>query len=115
MGGTSSGLTEPTNAASISEFYSQVLSNEDNVWNFAYQTAMIYWGNLKKHQKFQEIKDELGDYAQYIDKVENIRPDFKYYIVPGTSTLDIISEGNTKIKDKDLPPPGHYSHARSSP
>ena len=31
--------------------------------------------------------------------MENIRPDFKYYIVPGTSTLDIISEGNIKIND----------------
>lgn len=97
MGGT---LTEPTNAASISEFYTQVLTNKDNVWNFAYQTAMIYWSNLKNHQKFQEIKDKLGEYAQYIDKVENIRPDFKYYIVPGTSTLDIISEGNANITDE---------------
>ena len=103
MGGASSGLTEPTDDDdSIAKFYYDVLTDKDNVWNFAYQTAMIYWSNLKKHQKFQEIKDELGDYAQYIDKVENIRPDFKYYIVPGTSTLDIISEGNTKIKDKDL-------------
>ena len=101
MGGASSGsgLTEPTNAASISEFYSQVLSNEDNVWNFAYQTAMIYWGNLKSHPRFEEIKSKLGEYAKYIDKVENIRPGFKYYIVPGTSTLDIISQGNTKISD----------------
>ena len=88
---------------SISEFYSQVLSNENHVWNFAYQTAMIYWGNLKNHPRYEtDIKPKLGEYAKYIDKVENIRPDFKYYIVPGTSTLDIISEGNTKIKDKDL-------------
>ena len=99
MGGTSSGLTEPKDAASISEFYSQVLSNENHVWNFAYQTAMIYWGNLKSHPRFEEIKSKLGEYAKYIDKVENIRPGFKYYIVPGTSTLDIISEGNTKIND----------------
>ena len=65
MGGT---LTEPTNAASIKEFYTQVLSNEVNVWNFAYQTAMIYWGKLKNNETFKkEIKDKLGDYAQYID------------------------------------------------
>ena len=100
MGGTSSGLAEPINAASISAFYTQVLTNKDNVWNFAYQTAMIYWGNLKKHPKYEtDIKPKLGEYAKYIDKVENIRPGFKYYIVPGTSSLDIISEGNTKIKD----------------
>lgn len=83
MGGTSSGLAEPINAASISAFYTQVLTNKDNVWNFAYQTAMIYWGNLKKHPKYEtDIKPKLGEYAKYIDKVENIRPDFKYYIVP---------------------------------
>ena len=99
MGGASSGLPEPKDDASISAFYSQVLNSEDNVWNFAYQTAMIYWGNLKNHPRFSEIKDKLGDYAQYIDKVENIRPDFKYYIVPGTSTLDIISQGNANISD----------------
>jgi len=96
MGGN---LTEPKDDASIAKFYNEVLTNKDNVWNFAYQTAMIYWGNLKNHRRFPEIKDKLGDYAKYIDKVENIRPDFKYYIVPGTSTLDIISEGNTKISD----------------
>ena len=101
MGGASSGsgLTEPTDDASIAKFYNDVLTDKDNVWNFAYQTAMIYWGNLKNHRRFQEIKDKLGEYAQYIDKVENIRPDFKYYIVPGTSTLDIISEGNIKITE----------------
>lgn len=99
MGGASSGLPEPKDDASIKEFYTQVLTYEDNVWNFAYQTAMIYWSNLKNHPRFSEIKDNLGEYAKYIDKVENIRPGFKYYIVPGTSTLDIISEGNTKIKD----------------
>ena len=98
MGGT---LTKPKkgNDEDIAQFYEEVLSNKDNVWNFAYQTAMIYWGNLKSHPRFEEIKDMLGDYAQYIDKVENIRPDFKYYIVPGTSTLDIISEGNANISD----------------
>lgn len=96
MGGN---LTEPKDDASIAKFYNEVLTDKDNVWNFAYQTAMIYWSNLKNHRRFSEIKDKLGDYAKYIDKVENIRPDFKYYIVPGTSTLDIISEGNTKISD----------------
>ena len=98
MGGT---LTKPKkgNDEDIAQFYEEVLSNKDNVWNFAYQTAMIYWGKLKNHPRFSEIKDMLGDYAQYIDKVENIRPDFKYYIVPGTSTLDIISEGNANISD----------------
>ena len=99
MGGA---LTKPKkgNDEAIAKFYEEVLTNKDNVWNFAYQTAMIYWGNLKKHPRYEtDIKPKLGEYAKYIDKVENIRPDFKYYIVPGTSTLDIISQGNTKIND----------------
>ncbi len=95
MGGT---LTEPTDEASTLKFYEKVLSSETNVWNFAYQTAMIYWGNLKNHPRFAEIKDKLGDYAKYIDKVENIRPNFKYYIVPSGSGVDFISEGNEAIK-----------------
>ena len=99
MGGA---LTKPEkgNDEAIAKFYEEVLTNKDNVWNFAYQTAMIYWGNLKKHPRYEtDIKPKLGEYAKYIDKVENIRPDFKYYIVPGTSTLDIISQGNSKIND----------------
>lgn len=94
MSGT---LTEPTDEASTLKFYEEVLSSETNVWNFAYQTAMIYWGNLKNHPRFAEIKDKLGDYSKYIDKVENIRPNFKYYIVPSGSGVDFISEGNEAI------------------
>lgn len=90
-------LTEPTDEASTLKFYEEVLSSETNVWNFAYQTAMIYWGNVKKHPRFAEIKNKLGDYAKYIDKVENIRPNFKYYIVPSGSGVDFISEGNEAI------------------
>lgn len=94
MSGT---LTEPVDEASTMKFYEEVLTSETNVWNFAYQTAMIYWGNLKNHPRFPEIKDKLGDYAKYIDKVENIRPNFKYYIVPSGSGVDFISEGNEAI------------------
>lgn len=94
MSGT---LTEPVDEASTMKFYEEVLTSETNVWNFAYQTAMIYWGNLKNHPRFPEIKDKLGDYAKYIDKVENIRPNFKYYIVPSESGVDFISEGNEAI------------------
>lgn len=90
-------LTEPTDEASTLKFYEEVLSSETNVWNFAYQTAMIYWGNVKNHPRFAEIKNKLGDYAKYIDKVENIRPNFKYYIVPSGSGVDFISEGNEAI------------------
>ncbi len=98
MGGT---LTKPTDEASTAKFYEEVLTSEANVWNFAYQTAMIYWGNLKNNDTFKNNLDKLGDYAKYIDKVENIQPNFKYYIVPSTSGVDFISEGNIAITDND--------------
>lgn len=90
-------LTEPVDEASTMKFYEEVLSSETNVWNFAYQTAMIYWGNLKYNDTFKKYIGKLGDYAKYIDKVENIRPNFKYYIVPSGSGVDFISEGNEAI------------------
>ena len=94
MGST---LTEPVDEASTAKFYEEVLSSEANVWNFAYETAMIYWSKLKAHPKFQENLDKLGDYAKYIDKVENIRPNFKYYIVQKNDQLDFISQGNSEL------------------
>ena len=96
MGGT---LTKPTDEASTAKFYEEVLTSEANVWNFAYQTAMIYWGNLKNNETFKNNLDKLGNYAKYIDKVENIQPNFKYYIVPSESGVDFISEGNIAITD----------------
>ena len=102
MGGTEAGLTAPVDEASTLKFYEQVLSSEANVWNFAYQTAMIYWGNLKNHPRFAEVKDKLGEYAKYIDRVENIQPDFRYYIVQQNGKIDFISEGNVAITASDV-------------
>ena len=39
----------------------------------------------------------VNDYAKYIDKVENIRPNFKYYIVQKNDQLDFISQGNSEL------------------
>lgn len=94
MGGT---LTKPVDEASTMKFYEEVLTSDTTVWNFAYQTAMIYWGNLKNNGTFQTYIGKLGDYAKYINKVENIRPNFKYYIVQKDGKMDIISEGNEDI------------------
>ena len=96
-------LTEPVedDAASIAKFYEEVLASEANVWNFAYQTAMIYWNNVKNHPRYEELKGKLGEYAKYIEKVENIRPNFKYYIVANTAgnDVDFISDGNIDIQN----------------
>ncbi|MCR5131838.1 MAG: hypothetical protein K6C10_10320 [Prevotella sp.] len=103
MGGTEAGLREPVtgNDVSISEFYEDVLTSEANVWNFAYQTGMIYWTNLKNHDKFNEIRESLGYFAKYIDRVENIRPDVKYYIIQKDGDIDIASEENALITGND--------------
>ncbi|MBQ5971680.1 MAG: chitobiase/beta-hexosaminidase C-terminal domain-containing protein [Prevotella sp.] len=94
-------LTEPVkdDAASIAKFYEEVLASEANVWNFAYQTAMTYWTNVKSHPRYEELKGKLGEYANYIEKVENIQPDFKYYIVGKENGVDFISEGNIDIQN----------------
>ena len=78
-------------------FLQDVLSNENNVWNFAYQTAMIYWKPLINHQKIKDNLDELGDLAKYVEKIEYIRPNVKYYIVENNGKLDVNSEDNAYI------------------
>jgi hypothetical protein len=91
-------LIEPVDDASIIAFYHQVLMNKDYVWSFAYETAMIYWTNLKNHPRYQtEIRPQLGEYADYIEKIEYVRPNFKYYIVQKNDKPDFISEGNVDI------------------
>lgn len=98
MGGT---LTKPVDDDSTMAFYREVLNNKNYVWDFAYQTAMIYVNNLMSHPRWPEVEEYLGEYAQYIDKIKQIRPEFKYYIVQKDGKPDFISEGNKDIIDKD--------------
>ena len=98
MGGT---LTKPTDDASTMAFYREVLNNKNYVWDFAYQTAMIYVNNLMSHPRWPEVEEYLGEYAQYIDKIDQIRPEFKYYIVQKDGKPDFISEGNKDIIDNN--------------
>ncbi len=97
MGGT---LTEPVDDASTMQFYREVLNDKDNVWSFAYETAMTYWERLKNHPRYdEEIKPQLGEFAEYIEEIENVHPDFKYYIVQQNGKIDYISQGNKDIQD----------------
>lgn len=98
MGGT---LTEPNDEASTLQFYREVLNDKDNVWNFAYETAMTYWERLKAHPRYPELKEQLGEFADYIEKIEDVHPDFKYYIVQENGKIDYISQGNKDIQDND--------------
>ena len=94
MGGT---LIRPIDAESTMAFYHQVLTNKQYVWDFAYQTATFYLEKVKAHPKYQEMQSEFGEYSQYIDKLEQIRPDTKYFIVQNNGKVDYISEGNVDI------------------
>lgn len=92
-------LTEPVDADSKLAFLQDVLSNKQYVWDFAYQTAMKYWKPLISHEKVQQNLSELGDLAQYVEKIEYIRPDVKYYIVQKEGKIDFISQDNTLLKE----------------
>lgn len=92
-------LPEPKDEASKLQFLQEVLGNKERVWQFAYQTAMLYWTNLKNHPKFQDMKEQLGEYGQYIDKVEYILPDMKYYLVQKDGKVDFISQDDDLLKD----------------
>lgn len=94
MGGT---LTEPVDSASTMTFYREVLNDKNYVWDFAYETAMTYWERLKSNQTFIDNQDKLGEFAQYLDMIEQVRPDFKYYIVQENDKPDYVSEGNGDI------------------
>ncbi len=100
MGGT---LTKPEDTATTAQFYEEVLSSEANVWSFAYETAMIYYNLLMDRIEngssgtYQQLIDNLGDYKKYLDKLPQIRPNFKYYIVAEGNKIDFKSEGNTDI------------------
>lgn len=94
MGGT---LTEPVDSASTMTFYREVLNNKNYVWDFAYETAMTYWERLKASQTYQENIGQLGEFADYLDMIEQVRPDFKYYVVQENNKPDYISQGNKDI------------------
>lgn len=92
-------LPEPLDADSKLAFLQGVLSNKQYVWDFAYQTAMKYWKPLISHKMVQQKLSELGDLAQYVEKIEYIRPDVKYYIVQKNGKIDFISQDNTLLKE----------------
>ena len=104
MGST---LTKPVDAESTARFYEEVLASESNVWSFAYETAMMYYEPLLDKidnggsGSYQEIIAQLGDYAKYLQKLPQVHPNFKYYIVAKDGKIDFISEGNPDI-DTDV-------------
>lgn len=103
MGGT---LTEPVDAETKARFYEEVLSSEANVWSFALETAKLYYDPLmdkideySSNPQYQEIFSQLGDYSKYLQKLPQVHPNFKYYIVAKDGKMDFISEGNPEINE----------------
>lgn len=90
-------LTEPVDEATTMEFYREVLNDKNHVWDFAYQTAMTYWERVKNHPRYEELKEKMGEMANNIDKIEQVRPDFKYYVVQKDGKIDYISQGNKDL------------------
>ena len=95
-------LTKPEKTddnKAILDFYDEVLSDEAKVWDFAYYSVIPYWNRFIGHHYVQDNLDKLGDYAQYLDKITNIQPNFRYYIVADGDKIDFISQGNAEIND----------------
>ena len=91
MGST---LTRPADDATKVQFLKEVLANEANVWNFAYQTATFYMEKVEGSSYFNQIPEE---YKKYWNLAKQVRPNFKYYIVQKDGKMDFISEGNIDL------------------
>lgn len=101
--GSPSEVAQPSDDDTDSQktFLQWVLGDKTRVWDFAYQTAMIYWRPLVNHHMVQEKLSELGDLAQYVEKLEYIRPEVKYYLVADGTKLDVFSQDNVKVTNGD--------------
>ncbi|MBO5630464.1 MAG: Ig-like domain-containing protein [Aeriscardovia sp.] len=95
-------LKEPgTEEATQVEFLQQVLANEENIWNFAYQTAMFYMEWVEGKQAFQEMQEKAPELMKYWNLAKKVRPNFMYYIVQKDDKVDVISQGNEAILNND--------------
>lgn len=91
------GTKEATQVA----FLQQVLANEENIWNFAYQTAMFYMEWVEGKQAFQEMQKKAPELMKYWNLAKKVRPNFMYYIVQKDGKVDVISQGNEAILNND--------------
>ena len=95
-------LIEPVDSATTMDFYRQVLNDKNYVWQFAYETAMTYWERIKSHPKYETyFKPTLGEFADYIERIEDVHPDFKYYVVQENNKPDYVSQGNKDILENN--------------
>lgn len=101
MGGK---LIEPVDDTSKLAFYQEVLTDEGNIWLFAQTTAIHYLNAVETSQTFEQHANEeaVQKYWGMVKKIVNqIRPDFKYYVVADGNDFTFISEGNKDIKNNE--------------
>ena len=100
-------LVKPVDDASKLEFYQTILQDEALIWKFAQTTAIYYIGAVETSQTFAEYSTnpKFAEYMKYwgmAKKIVNqLRPDFKYYVVADGDAFTFISEGNKDIKSNE--------------
>ncbi len=94
-------ITKPDTDENKLKFYQDILIDEDNIWLFAQTTAIHYLDAVETSQTFANYANDesVQKYWAMVKKIVNqIRPDFKYYVVADGNDFTFISEGNKAIK-----------------
>lgn len=90
-------LTEPMDEESKLTFLQEVLTSEQQAWQFAYQTAMFYMEFVEGKQQFQDLMEGLPEYNKYWERIKDIKPGTKFYLVQENDGLGIVRDD--KIDD----------------
>lgn len=100
-------LVEPVDDASKLLFYQTILQDEALIWKFAQTTAIYYLNAVETSETFETLSGDasFAEYMKYwgmVKKIVNqIRPDFKYYVVANGNDFTFVSEGNRAIKNNE--------------
>lgn len=87
-------LTEPMEADDESKlkFLQEVLTSEQLAWQFAYQTATFYMEFLEGKEQFQDFMESAPEYERYWERIKEVRPMTKYYLVQKDDKVDMERE-----------------------
>ena len=95
-------LTEPMDDESKLVFLQEILSSEQNTWQFAYQTATFYMEFVEGKQQFLDFMDNNPEYSQYWERIKQVRPGVKYYIVEKDGKADLAREDDIVNDGSDI-------------
>ena len=95
-------LTEPVDEATKLTFLQEVLISEHLSWQFAYQSAMFYMEFVEGKQQFQDLMANNTEYSQYWERIKEIRPGSKYYVIQEDDGLGIVREDNIESNGSEL-------------